>query len=228
MKCLKEDSCEKVEACQLAMRGKRRAKEITEQIAAGKWQDAFDDCTLMDEYYADETFKAECNKVFANADKITGEGLQKSMFRCKRGEKIKAVAPDFEKACKTMAGGQLAAAQKAAIASRDAGKNDFKACSDLKDTAEIAGGDAVANAQKLCDELNVSADAQKSIEEGRSNHPLSDEEAARTPRRRRRPCRSAATRPPRSSRSSTPSGRRRRSTSSTRPATSSSCPSRSR
>lgn len=169
MTCLKEDSCEKVEACQKAQRGKRRAKEVTEAAAAGKWKDAFSDCTLMEEYYADETFKAECSKVFANADKLTGEDLSSVMFRCKSGDKIKKVAPDFEKACKTLADKQLAAVQKTATEARDAGKNDYKACSELKSTAEIAGGDAVAAAQKLCDELGAAEDAKKAAEEARKN-----------------------------------------------------------
>jgi len=167
--CTKEDSCEKMEACEKAARGKRRAKKITDSIAAGKWKDAFDDCTLMEDYYADEAYKAECNKVFANADKITGDDMSKSVFRCKSGEKIKKVAPDFEKACKTIAGGQLAAAQKAATTARDAGKNDFKACLELKDMAAIAGGDAVAAAQKQCDEMATAEDAKKATEEARAN-----------------------------------------------------------
>ncbi len=169
MACAKEDSCEKVEACEKAQRGKRHAKEITESIAAGKWKDAFDDCTLMEDYYADEAYKTECNKVFANADKITGDDMSSVMYRCKSGEKIKKVAPDFEKACKTLAAGQLAAAQKAALAARDAGKNDYKACSDLKSTAELAGGDAVAAAQKLCDELGAAEDAKEAVDEARKN-----------------------------------------------------------
>jgi hypothetical protein len=167
--CAKEDSCEKVEACEKAQRGKRRAKEVTEAAAAGKWKDAFGDCTLMEDYYADETFKAECSKVFANADKLTGEDLSSVMYRCKSGEKIKKVAPDFEQACTTLATKQLAAVQKAATEARDAGKNDYKACSELKSTAEIAGGDAVAAAQKLCDELGAAEDAKKATDEARAN-----------------------------------------------------------
>lgn len=167
--CAKEDSCEKMQACEQAMRGKRRAKKITESINAGKWKDAFDDCTLIEEYFSDETYKAECNKVFANADKITGDGLSSILFRCQSGDKIKKVAPDFEKACKTIATGQLAAAQKAATAARDAGKNDYKACSDLKKVAELAGGDAVAAAEKQCAELGAAEAAKKATEEARGN-----------------------------------------------------------
>jgi hypothetical protein len=166
--CAKEDSCEKVEACAKAQRGKRRAKEVAEAAAAGKWKDAFDDCTLMEDYYADETFKAECSKVFTNVDKLTGEDLTSVMYRCK-SDKITKVAPDFDKACKALAAKQLAAAQKAATDARDAGKNDFKACSELKSTAEIAGGDAVAAAQKTCDELGAAEDAKKATEEARAN-----------------------------------------------------------
>lgn len=167
--CMKEDSCEKMQACEQAMRGKRRAKKITESINAGKWKEAFDDCTLIEEYFSDETYKAECNKVFANADKITGDGLSSIMFRCQSGDKIKKVAPDFEKACKTIAMGQLAAAQKAATAARDAGKNDYKACSDLKKVAELAGGDAVAAAEKQCEEMTASETAKKATDEAHAN-----------------------------------------------------------
>jgi hypothetical protein len=170
--CLKEDSCEKAEACRKAQRTKRRAKEVAEAVAAGKWKEAFDDCTfddctLSEDYFADEGFKTECNKVFANLGKLTGDDLSTVMFRCKSGEKIKKVAPDFEKACKTLAGGQLEAAQKAAIAARDAGKNEYKVCSDLKRASEAAGGDAVPAAQKLCDEISTSESAKKAIEEAR-------------------------------------------------------------
>ena len=167
--CTKEGSCEKMEACEKAQRGKRRAKKITESITAGKWKDAFDDCTLSEDAFADETYKAECNKVFANVDKITGDDLGKTMFRCKSGDDIKKVAPDFEKACKTLATGQLAASQKAAIAARDAGKNDLRACMDLKDTAAQTGGDAATAAQKLCDEMGVAEGAKKAVEEARAN-----------------------------------------------------------
>jgi hypothetical protein len=167
--CAKEDSCEKAEACAKAQRAKKRTKKITESITAGKWKDAFDDCTLMEDYFADATYKAECNKVFANADKITGDDMSKTMYRCKSGEKIKAVAPDFEKACKTLAAGQLAASQKAATTARDAGKNDYKACMDLKDTAAQAGGDAVTAAQKLCAEMEVAEGAKKATDEARAN-----------------------------------------------------------
>jgi hypothetical protein len=169
MTCAKEDSCEKVEACQKAQRGKLRAKEVTEAAAAGKWKDAFDHCTLMADHYADATFKAECAKVFANADKLTGEDLSSVMYRCKAGDEIKQAAPDFEQACKALADKQLAAAQKAAIEARDAGKNDYKACSELKSTAEIVGGDAVAAAQRLCDELGAAEDAKKAIDEARAS-----------------------------------------------------------
>lgn len=167
--CMKEDSCEKVETCAKAKRGKARAKKITEKIAAGKWKDAFDDCTLIEEYYSDDTFKAECNKVFANADKITGDDMSSVMFRCQSGDKIKKVAPDFEKACKTLASGQLAAFQKAATAARDAGKNDFKVCLDLKKAAELAGAETAAAAQKQCDEMAASEEAKKAADEARSN-----------------------------------------------------------
>lgn len=167
--CMKEDSCEKAEACTRAKRGKKRVKKITESITAGKWSDAFDDCTLSEDDYADATYKAECNKVFASVDKITGDDLAKTMYRCKSGDELKKVAPDFEKACKTLAGNQLAASQKAGTAARDAGKNDYKACRDLKDTAALAGGDAVAAAQKLCDEMDVAEGAKKASEEARAN-----------------------------------------------------------
>jgi len=167
--CAKEDSCEKMDACEKAGRAKKRTKKITDSITAGKWKDAFDDCTLMEDYFADEAYKAECNKVFANVDKITGDDMSKTMYRCKSGEKIKQVAPDFEKACKTLAAGQLTAAQKAATTARDAGKNDFKACLELKDTAALAGPDAVTAAQKLCDEMAVAEGAKKATEEARAN-----------------------------------------------------------
>jgi hypothetical protein len=167
--CLKQDSCEKMEACRKARRAKERVKEVTEAIAAGKWKDAFDDCTLLEDDLADEAYRAECNKVFANVGKITGDDLSSVLFRCKSGEKIKKLAPDFDKACKTLATGQLAAAQKTALAARDAGNNDFKACLELKRAAELAGGDAVAAAEKLCAEITVAEDAKKAIEEARAN-----------------------------------------------------------
>jgi len=169
MACMKEDSCEKMEACAKAQRARSRVKAIAEASAAGKWKDAFDDCTLSEEYFADETYKAECTKVFANADKITVEGLSSIMFRCKSGEKLKQVSPEFAKACTTLAGGQLTSAQKAATAARDAGKNDYKLCHDLKDAAAQAGGDAAAGAQKLCDEMAASEDAKKATDEARAN-----------------------------------------------------------
>ncbi len=167
--CMKEDSCEKAAACRDAQRGKRRAKKVTEAIAAGNWKDAFSDCTLSEKYYADETFKTECNKVFASVDKIKGEDAQTLMFRCKSDEEIKKVAPEFEKACKALATGQLDAAQKAAVAARDAGKNDFKACSDLKRASEAAGPEAVAAAEKMCEELGASEYAKQAAEEARAN-----------------------------------------------------------
>ncbi|HWU89501.1 MAG TPA: hypothetical protein VN253_19705 [Kofleriaceae bacterium] len=167
--CAKEDSCEKMEECEKGQRGKRRAKKVAEATAAGKWRSAFDDCTTFEDYYADEAFKTECNKVFANADKLTGEDAAKAMTRCKYSDKVKKVAPDFEKACKSLASGQLAAATKAATAARDAGKRDYKTCSELKDVAGLAGGDAVAAAQKLCDEVDAAEEAKKGADEARAN-----------------------------------------------------------
>ena len=167
--CAKEDSCDAMKACEKAQRGKRRAKKIAEATAAGKWRSGFDDCTTFEDYYADEAFKTECNKVFANADKLTGEDASKAMTRCKYSDKVKKVAPDFEKACKTLASGQLAAATKAVTAARDAGKREYKACLELKDVASLVGGDAVAAAQKACDEMDAAEDAKKGIDEARAN-----------------------------------------------------------
>jgi hypothetical protein len=167
--CAKEDSCDAMKACEKGQRGKRRAKKIAEATAAGKWRSGFEDCTTFEDYYADEAFKTECNKVFANADKLTGEDASKAMTRCKYSDKVKKVAPDFEKACKTLATGQLVAATKAVTAARDAGKREYRACSELKDVAGLAGGDAVATAQKLCDEMDAAEDAKKGATEARAN-----------------------------------------------------------
>jgi hypothetical protein len=167
--CAKEDSCEAMKACEKGQRGKKRAKKIDAAISAGKWRSAFDDCTTFEDYYSDEAFKTACNKVFANADKLTGEDASKAMTRCKYSDKVKKVAPDFEKACKALAGGQLAAATKAVTAARDAGKREFRACSELKDVAGLAGGDAVAAAEKLCEEMDVAEDAKKGAAEARAN-----------------------------------------------------------
>jgi hypothetical protein len=167
--CMKQDSCEKATECRQAQRGKRRAKKVTEAIGAGNWKDAFDDCTLSKDYFSDETFKAECTKVFANVDKLKGDDLSTVGFRCRSGEEIKKVSPEFEKACKSLSAGQLDAAQKAAIAARDAGKNDYKACSDLKRASEGGTAEATAAALKLCDEIAASEDAKKAATEARAN-----------------------------------------------------------
>lgn len=169
MACAKEDSCDAMKACKKAQRGKQRAKKIAEMVAGGKWSDGFDDCTTFEDYYADPAFKAECGKVFANAGKLSGEAAGKAMMRCKYSDKIKKAAPEFETACKTLASGQLAAATKAVVAARDAGKREYRACSELKDVAQLVGGDAVAAAEKQCDEMDVAEDAKKGADEARAN-----------------------------------------------------------
>jgi hypothetical protein len=167
--CLKEDSCEKMQACRRGQRAKLRAQEVAKETAAGKWKGAFNLCTRLEDNLADEAYRAECNKVFANIDKLTGEDLASVLFRCKSSDKAKQLAPELDKACKTLATDRLAAAQKTALAARDAGKHDFKACLELTRAADLAGGDAVAAAEKLCAELPASEDAKRVIEEARTN-----------------------------------------------------------
>jgi hypothetical protein len=169
LECAKADSCEAMEACKKAQRGKKYAKKVAEAAAAGKWKNAFDDCTTFEDNYADEAFKTECNKVFASVDKLTGEDASKAMTRCKYSDKIKKAAPEFETACKKVATGKLAAATKTVTEARDAGKREFRACSELKDVASMAGGDAVAAAEKLCQEMEAAEDAKKGATEARAN-----------------------------------------------------------
>jgi hypothetical protein len=168
--CAKEDTCEAFKACGKGRRGKTRAKEITKAIEAGKWKDAWDDCTLMADYYANPEFKAECVKVFTTgAAKLTGEDQKRAMYRCKSGAEIKKVVPELDKACLAMASGQLTAAIDTLRKSRDAGTRDFKTCFEIDRLAEGATGDTAKIAKELCKELEVAEDAKKAIDEAQKN-----------------------------------------------------------
>jgi hypothetical protein len=158
--CAKEPSCEKVESCRQAQLGKARARGVAEAASAGRWKDAFEECTRREEYFADEDYKAECNKVFASLDKLPDPDL----YRCKVGEKIRAIAPELEKACQAMAGGRHAAAVKAVLAARDGGDDSSKACLELKDLAGIVGKEASAAADRLCEESGAGRDAKLAMD----------------------------------------------------------------
>lgn len=167
-KCAKEDSCEAMKACQKAARGAKRAKEVAAAVSAGKWKDAWDDCTIIPEYYGDPSFKAECLKVFAEAPtKLSAEELRTAGFRCENGKEIAAAVPEFKQTCEKMNSGKLAAATAAVTKARDTGVRDYKACFELETAAKTAGGDAVAKAKTLCDEASKADDAKKGMESAR-------------------------------------------------------------
>jgi hypothetical protein len=168
--CAQEDTCEAFKACGKGRRGKARAKEITQAIEAGKWKDAWDDCTLSADYYANPEFKAECVKVFTTAaTKLTGEDQKRAMYRCKSGDDVKKVVPEFGQACQAMASGQLTAAIDTLRKSRDAGTRDFKTCFEIDRLAEGGAGDAAKIAKELCKEIEVAEDAKKAIDEAHAN-----------------------------------------------------------
>lgn len=167
-KCAKEESCDAMKACQKAARGAKRAKEVAAAVTAGKWKDAWDDCTIIPEYYADASFKAECLKVLAEAPaKLSADDLRSAAFRCDSGKEIADAVPEFKQTCAKMNTGKLTAATAAVTKARDTGVRDYKACHDLESAAKAAGGDAVAKAKTLCDEAGKAEDARKGIESAR-------------------------------------------------------------
>lgn len=171
MACVKSASCEELAACQQAQQQRRRVGDVADAVAAGRWKDAFEDCTRDEADHADAAYRAACEGAFANAGKLAADpdDLASAMFRCRSAGKLAQVAPAFVKACQALAAAQLPAAQSTALAAREAGRNDFKVCSDLEELAKIAGDDAPAAARKTCDELVASESARKAADDARGH-----------------------------------------------------------
>jgi hypothetical protein len=169
-KCAKAGSCDKMKECRDAVRGARRAKSVAKAVEAGNWKDAWDDCTLSADYFADATFKAKCVEVFAQAPtKLTGDDLRRAGFRCSGSDDLIAAVPEFGKACQALSAGAISAATAAVTKARDTGVRDFKACAELKSAAKAAGGDAVAKADALCEEASKAEGVKKGITKAKEN-----------------------------------------------------------
>jgi hypothetical protein len=167
-KCAAEATCEAKDACEQAARGAERAKEVGEQLAAGKLKDAFDDCTLNAEYYAAPEFKSACTKVMADAPtKLAGKDLEDALVRCRYSDEL-AKIPEVKAACGAMATAELTRQVAAATKARDAGTNDFGLCLKLQDLVKEAGSDPKA-IEVLCKEMEVAESARKGAEEARAN-----------------------------------------------------------
>lgn len=169
LECSKKATCQEVEACEDGKRGKKRAAEISKDLADGKVKDAFSTCSYSPEYYADPTFKAACVSVFAAALKLKGEEASDAMMGCRVSEETKTKVPEFAKACTDMASAALVEATAAATKARDEGKNDYSTCSNLERLAEQAGVEALTKAKALCMEVEVSETAKKAITEAKAN-----------------------------------------------------------
>lgn len=164
--CAKAGSCEEMQACEAAARGKKRAKEVAQTVAEGKWREAMDDCTFMPEYFADATFKAECLKVFSEAPpKLSAEDRKSLVYRCsgETGKELEKMVPEFGAMCAKIVSEQLAALTEAVTKARDTGENDYTTCFSLRELAKQAGPDAVAAAETLCTEVDLAAKVKKGL-----------------------------------------------------------------
>lgn len=167
--CASKSTCEEVKACKSAARAKEKAGEVTAALKDGKFKDAFDDCTYgVDEGIAPE-LAAACKPVFEAAAKATGEDLTEVSNRCKYNEEAVKASAEFAAVCKGIAGTMLTAATAEAVKSRDSGEGEYKRCIELKSAAEQVGGDEVAKAAALCEELDLAAKAKKGVDEARAN-----------------------------------------------------------
>jgi hypothetical protein len=168
IQCAQESSCEEYLKCGKARRGQVRAKEVEKAVDAGTWKDAWDDCTLIADHYADDAYRAACVKVFKEA-KLEGEDAQRARFRCTTSDEIRKLVPELEQRCREMFTAHLTSVRAAAIAARDAGVRDFKLCLDLQQAAASAGGDAEAQAKQVCEELTQAENAKQAIDEAHAN-----------------------------------------------------------
>lgn len=167
-RCAKSKDCGEYEQCQQAARGARRAKDVEKSLAEGKVKDAFDDCTISPEYFADASFKAACAKVMAEVPtKLAGEEREKAMDRCRYSPDL-AKVPEIAAVCTTLAKGELARLTEGVTKARDAGTHDYRLCSELENIAKNAGGDVKA-AETLCKESQAAEQAAKGAAEARAN-----------------------------------------------------------
>jgi hypothetical protein len=168
-KCSKESSCEAMKACGKKARAAQRGKDVAKALSAGKVKDAWEDCTLSADYYADASYKAECAKVFAAAPaKLSADERRSAGYSCSSGDDIKKVAPEFAKACADMSAGEVKSLMEAALKARDTGVRDFKTCIELERAAKDAGGDAAAKAKTLCEEADKAEAVKKGIEDAKA------------------------------------------------------------
>ncbi|MGE0870340.1 MAG: hypothetical protein AB7P03_17375 [Kofleriaceae bacterium] len=169
MSCASETTCEGYATCKKARVAKRRAKDVTKAVAEQDWKDVFTTCTLNAEYYADEAFKAECNKAFASVpDDLNDDAVSRLQYSCK-DEEVAKLTPELGKACSKIIGGKFKALAATARADRDAGKGEYKTCLQLTNLAETVGDGAMAEAKVLCSEIDAADDASKAIAKARAN-----------------------------------------------------------
>ncbi|MGN6106394.1 MAG: hypothetical protein ACTHU0_14910 [Kofleriaceae bacterium] len=168
--CADQESCDGFRACSDAQRAKQRAREVERLVAAGSWHDAFDDCTLRAGHYADPGFAAACKQLLAELPaRLRGGELAALMLRCRSSREIARTVPELDRACAAMASAQLAGARDALRAERDAGRRGTQACLALRQLAEVAGGEALAEARAQCDEAALAEEARQAIEAARAS-----------------------------------------------------------
>lgn len=175
-KCAKLESCEEYKACQAGARAGQAADRIAKEASEGKWEDALMSCRVnVEEYKASDKLKAACDKVFTEGlgALIEGGKGEEAMSACKYSDDLLAASDVFKAECSKAASGALEGATKKAVAFRDEGKDDYGACSDLKELAAKADGSEAGEntkaAEQLCAEMKVAGDAAEGMKEAKAN-----------------------------------------------------------
>lgn len=174
-KCAKEPTCEEARACKEkaseARYAKKQVKDIGENVAKAKWEDAFSDCRYLPEEPHPDLLAA-CEKVFTEGMPalVAGGKAEDVRSACSYSEDLKKKAPSFAKACVGVMSAELEIKKKAAIAARDAATDDhYMQCSELRSVAEGVGEEAKKEAETLCSEMQIASSAKQALTEARAS-----------------------------------------------------------
>ncbi len=174
-KCAKEPTCDEARACKekasSARYAKKQVKDIGENVAKAKWEDAFSDCRYMPEEPHPDLLAA-CERVFTEGMPalVAGGKAEDVRNACSYSVDLKKKAPSFAKACVGVMSAELEIKKKAAIAARDAATDDnYLQCSELRSVAEGVGEEAKKEAETLCSEMQIASSAKQALTEARTN-----------------------------------------------------------
>ncbi len=181
IECGKKKSCDEFKACKLQARSADDIKEIEENLAGGKANEAMKTCSYsLETYKAVPAFKAACDKAFTAAfakldDKDARDDARYTCTSSTSGKEWLAASEPFKAGCVALKD-QL---QKLVTTQRDEGTEfDYSTCSSYQDMVKALDEAGAAAAELLCKEADQSDDYAKAIAAAQKNI---DEKSASVP-----------------------------------------------